>query len=241
MHNIDRTQWESGNYELNPEYLQPEYGQYEVPSYETLYGEMETSYSPGPLSENDEMELATELLASASEEELDQFLGKLFKRVGRGVGRFVRGPVGHALGGILKTVAKKALPMAGAALGTMVAPGIGTALGGALGGAAGQMFGLELEGLSPEDQEYEVARQVVKLAGDAVQRAALAPPTANPVETAKSAVAAAAAQYAPGLLKGAASLAGAVTPFMPSSPTSMTRGRSGKWVRRGNKIILFGV
>jgi hypothetical protein len=123
----------------------------------------------------------------------------------------------------------------------LVAPGIGTALGGSLAGAAGKMFGLELEGLSPEDQEYEVARQVVKLAGDAVQRAALAPPAGNPVETAKSAVAAAAAQYAPGLLKGAVPVAGAGVPFMPSTSASLGRGRSGKWVRRGNKIILFGV
>ncbi|MBU4232501.1 MAG: hypothetical protein L6277_04605 [Desulfobacterales bacterium] len=235
MHNIDSTQGEYGTYELNPEYLQPEYGQYESPSYEALYGEMETSYHEGPLSESDEMELATELLASTSEAELEQFLGSLFKKVGRGLGRFVRGPAGRALGRILKNVAKKALPLAGAALKTMVAPGIGTALGGALAGSAGQMFGLELEGLSPEDQEYEVARQVVKLAGDAVQRVALAPPTANPVEVAKSAVAAAAAQYAPGLLKGAG------TPFMTSPPASLAKGRSGKWVRRGNHIILFGV
>jgi hypothetical protein len=30
------------------------------------------------------------------------------------------------------------------------------------GSAGGRMFGLELEGLSPEDQEFEVARRVVK-------------------------------------------------------------------------------
>jgi len=41
---------------------------------------------------------ASELLEISSEEELEQFLGGLIKKVGG----FVRGPVGQALGGVLK-------------------------------------------------------------------------------------------------------------------------------------------
>ena len=47
-----------------------------------------------------------------------------------------------------------------------------------LGGA----FGLELEGLSAEDQEFEVARRFVEFAGEAATNAAMSPPNANPDE-----------------------------------------------------------
>lgn len=229
-------EFESGAYEINPEYLQPAYGAYETPYYEAPSGE--TSYFEGPLSEVDEMDLASELLAVTNEAEMDQFLGNLFRKAASFVGRIVRSPVGRALGGIVKGIARKALPMAGAALGSVVAPGVGTAIGGALGGAAGKMFGLELEGLSPEDQEFEVARRVVRLSAAAAQNAAAAPPTADPVVAAKNAVAAAAAQHAPGLLKPVSAADRGAGPFLPPS---LSGARTGKWVRRGNKIVLFGI
>ena len=84
-----------------------------------------------PLNEVEELELAAELLSISSEEELDQFLGKLFKRVWKGVkkvGRFV-GKVASPLGKVLKGIAKKALPFVGGALGSFIPiPGVGTAL-----------------------------------------------------------------------------------------------------------------
>src|SRR5579871_6330860 len=70
-----------------------------------LGGEMES-----PLSESEEIELASELLELGSEQELEQFLGNLFKGVSRAVGGFIKSPIGKALGGVLKNVAKKALP-----------------------------------------------------------------------------------------------------------------------------------
>src|SRR5215471_21870682 len=83
-------------------------------------GEVET-----PLSEMQEAQLASELLEISSEQELEQFLGNIVK----GIGGFLRSPVGRSLGGILKNVAKRALPAVGGALGSMVVPGIGTAIG----------------------------------------------------------------------------------------------------------------
>jgi len=70
------------------------------------------------------------------------------------------------LGGLLKGAAKQVLPtLAGAAV-TLVGGGM---IGSELGSAAGDAFGLELEGLSPEDGEYEVARRFVRIAGEAKQ------------------------------------------------------------------------
>src|SRR6266481_4452691 len=70
----------------------------------------------GPLHEQEELELASELLEVQSEDELEQFLGKLVKRAARGVSNFARSSTGRALGGILKNVAQRALPMVGGAL-----------------------------------------------------------------------------------------------------------------------------
>lgn len=177
--------------------------------------------------ENELNELASELLAVTHEGELDQFLGDVIKKAGRAVGKFVKSPIGQKLGGILKGVAKKALPVAGAALGNLVAPGVGGAIGGKLASAAGSVFGLELEGLSPEDREMEVAKQFVRLAADATKNAVTAPSTANPSQVAQKAVTTAAQKFAPGLLGGATTRLGGAT--------------TGRWVRKGTKIILLGV
>src|SRR5215467_1380886 len=115
----------------------------------------------GPLNEAQEIELASELLEIGSEQELEQFLGGLFKKVAQGVGSFIKSPVGRALGGVLKNVAKTALPVVGGALGSMVAPGIGTALGSKLGSLASGLFEVELEAMPQEQAEYEVARRYV--------------------------------------------------------------------------------
>jgi uncharacterized protein (DUF697 family) len=219
MHDIDRTTaetWETGPYET---------GQYEFETYQEF---------AGPFSEVEEMELASQLLEVSDEGELDQFLGSLFKKAAKAAGGFLKGPIGSQLGGMLKGIAKKALPLAGGALGSFIPiPGLGTAAGTALGSAASNLFEMELEGLSAEDQEFEVARQFVKFAGEAAKQAAQTPPSIPPQEAAKSAVVAAAQQYAPGLLRP--------TTSPPSPAMGGGSGRAGRWVRRGRTIILHGV
>jgi hypothetical protein len=233
MHNMDRMQlgtaWESP-------YGEAEYGQqigYETydTGYEeeSPYGEVygETGFE-GPFSEAQEMELATELLEVSSEAELDQFLGKLISGVGR---FFKRSPIGRALGGALKSVARVALPAAGAALGSIV-PGVGTAIGGTLASTAGRALGLELEGLSPEDREFEIARRFVRLAGDAAMNAAAAPPGTPPEVVAQNALAEAAQKHAPGLVPGG----------QPGGmPGGRRRAARGVWTRRGSTIVVHGV
>jgi hypothetical protein len=247
MHNVDRTQLESpwgasayeGPYEYGESGEYGEYGEEETGQYgeygeygqfgeygEQEYGEYESSFE-GPFSEAEEMELAAELLEITSEEELDQFIGKLFKRASRAVGKAMKSPVLRGLGGTLKGLAKQYLPVAGAALGNFVVPGLGGMVGGQLASAAGRAFGLELEGMSGEDQEFEVARRFVRLAGEAAATAAAAPAAAPPQVAVQNAIATAAQRHAPGLLNG-----------MKRGPGSRRRQR-GTWVRRGRTIVLF--
>jgi hypothetical protein len=114
----------------------------------------------------------------------------------------------------------------------MIAPGIGNTIGSKLGSAAGQIFGLELENVGPEEQEFEVAKRLVRFAGTAVQNAAQgAAHNATPQAAAKAAVVAAAKAHAPGLV-GAGPGGGA---------RHYGRATSGRWYRRGGKIIVVGV
>jgi uncharacterized protein (DUF697 family) len=103
--------------------------------FETYEYEQEGEY--GELGSEMETELAAELLEITNEQELEQFLGDIVKSVGS----FIRGPVGQAVGGVLKQVAKTALPAVGGALGSFVAPGIGTAIGSQLGSMASSALG----------------------------------------------------------------------------------------------------
>lgn len=196
--------------EYNPQMEGYEFGEYEM--------------SAGVFNEQQEMELAAELLEVSNEQELEQFLGSLISSAGKALGGIVRGPIGKTLGGALKGIAKTALPIAGGALGTFFGGPVGTAIGGQLGSMAGSALGLETEGLSAEDREFEVARQFVRMAGDAVKNALEAPPNADPHAIAQAAVGGA-TQGAPGFLEGRGPAA----------------SRSGRWIRRGGKIVLFGV
>lgn len=229
---------ETGTYEFQGE--QFEYpGEMAGETFGEYHGEM-------PLNELQEMELATELLTVTNEAELEQFLGGLIKKVGG----FMKSPVGKALGGVLKGVAKKTLPIVGGGIGSFVAPGVGTALGSSLGSAAGKLFGLELEGLSNEDREFEVARRYVRFATAAARKAAAAPAHIPPHIVARRAAALAARRFAPGLV-GAAGVPSQQAYAEPQTPwaddgswgtpgANAEATQSGRWVRRGRNIIILG-
>lgn len=185
------------------------------------------------LNEAELMELASELLEIRDEQELDRFLGSLIKKVGRGLGTIVRSPIGRAIGGALKGIAKKALPLAGGALGAWVGGPLGAKLGSGLASMAGSALGLELEGLSQEDREFEASKQFVRFATDAV-RNALSAPSDNPVAAAQAAVATAAQRYAPGLPSMAATAG-------PTAGGGVGRGQRGRWVRQGRNVVVVDV
>jgi uncharacterized protein (DUF697 family) len=218
MHDIDRTQLESDQFEFTEE------SEFSVDT------ELES-----PFDETEEMELAAELLEITDEAELDQFLGKLFKKAWKGlrkVGSFV-GRVARPLGGILKGIAKKALPFVGGALGSFIPiPGVGTAVGTALGSAVSKALEMEFEGMNTEDREFEAARRFVRLAGTAAKQAVQSQPSVDPQAAAKAAVIAAVRRHVPGATGG-----------MTISPavSNAGAGHSGRWIRRGRKIILLGI
>jgi hypothetical protein len=216
MHDIDRTQLEYGS---------------ELPGYEAEQFEFEdewTTESGAMLSEAEEYELASELLGVASEEELDQFLGNLIKRIGKRGRRLIRSPIGQAIGGVLKGVAKKALPLAGGLVGGPLGAQIGSGLASAADGEPPPGG----EPAAPEDKEFEGAKQFVRLAADAVNKAAAAPHSADPRPVAQAAAISAARLLAPGQLNKAGS--GGIGP-------AFGHDQSGRWARHGNTIVLYGV
>lgn len=252
MHNIGRTVSEMNElHEFENEFENQEFGhEFEGEFGHEFEGEYQGEYE-GEYEMNEalEMEMATRLLGVQSEQELEQFLGSLIRRAGRGISNFAKSSAGQALGGVLKSVAKKALPIAGAALGGMVGGPIGAKLGSSLAGMAGKAFGLELEGLSAEDREFEISRGYVRFANNAARRtASFARRGVNPRIAVRQGVSVAAQRYAPGLL---APNYGGNNSFINQSLQDIDAGNdystnnmgqdSGTWVRRGNSIILYNV
>jgi len=204
--------------------------------FEALFeGNFEMMEMESTLNEGEIMELTHELLSVSNEMELDRFLGKLVRKVGGAVRNFAKSSAGKAIGGALKTVARKALPIAGKALGTFVGGPIGGAIGGKLAGMAGKAFGLELEGLSAEDREFEVGQAFVRFAADTTRRAANlmnTRPNMGAAQIARTALTNSARHYAPGLFRNQGA---------PSSARGgcACRKRSGTWRMEGGRIILM--
>jgi hypothetical protein len=244
MHNLDRTRLE-GDFEQGfeghrDEPFDGEFEAFEADSYSEEEGEgeweLESQYNNAtqgsPFDESEEMEFAAELVevaGDADDAELELFLGRLVNRARRGLrkaGRKVRravgGRVGQALRRGVRKIARRALPIAGGA--------IGGPAGAAAAGTIGRAFGLELEGLSPEDQEFEGARKLVRLAGEATSMAAAVPESVPDEEAAATALRMAVRKHAPGLAGRGDAAAG-----------DGRQPQSGRWVRRGSQIILRGV
>lgn len=180
--------------------------------------------TPAVFGEEEELQLAMELLEVASEEELEQFLGNVFKSVWKGVKKVgsTIAKVAKPLGGALKAMAKTALPFVGGALGSMIPiPGVGTALGSALGRAASNALELEMAAEAPADRELALARRFVRIAGQASRLAADGDGSARAVESA---------------------LTRALHQQLPHfrSPAPQQEEESGRWRRRGNRIVVMG-
>jgi hypothetical protein len=199
------------------------------------FSEAQDEYrAESPFSEEEEAEHAAQLLEINDEAELDHFLGSLLnvaRNAAKARGFSLANLNLRSLGGFLKGAIKKALPIAGGALGNLVAPGIGGQIGSRLASGAGDLLGFEYEALAPEDQEFEVAKRMVRMAGAAVQNAAQAAPTDDPQAAAKAAVVAAAQAHVPGLLQSQP----------PGAVSGHHHPRSGTWYRHGRKILLVGV
>jgi hypothetical protein len=203
------------------------------PQMEFQGGPSETYFSNEPragvLSDSAEMELAAEFLDVEDEAELEQFLGGLIDHIGSSLGKIVKSPLGQAVGGVLKKVAKEALPIAGGALGGVVGGPVGAMIGSNLASMAGSALGLELEGLSPEDREFEASRRFVRFACQTIANALHGAPYDDPEAVAYSAAVEAARAHAPGLMN--------IAGIGRREP----KRRTGRWIRHRGRIILLGV
>ncbi|MFN0217014.1 MAG: hypothetical protein ACKVT2_22380 [Saprospiraceae bacterium] len=272
-----------GEYEEDREYENEYDGEYEEDR-EYEYNEREARYErdsefESPFSEEEEMELATELLNVNNEAELDQFLGGLIssiagpligkatrwigsklKRKGRKLSRRAARRAHRAL----KKIRRVTSPMPSVALdtspggyqsgATSAPPGPpasipsgyqssntttppsnfddfqeGNVTNTPVGDAA-ELYGLELEGLSQEDQEFEIAKRFVNLVGETARQAAEFEQTMPPERAADTALKIAAGKYAPGLLAEA-------TP--PRRPAFLGRKPPGHWIRHGRNIVIL--
>lgn len=232
MHNIDRI---TNEYEFENAFEFEGEGEGEFEFEFEGEGEGEYEFEGELEGEAYEMEMATQLLGVSNELELEQFLGKMFKNVAKNVSNFAKSSTGKALLGGLKTIAKKALPIAGKALGNFVLPGVGGMIGGKLGSFASNLFELEMEGMSNEDREFEVARRYVRFATDATRKAAAASATGAPASAVvASSLKQAAYNHAPGLLRKR-NAGGATTVGLPAPGAS-----SGAWRWQGNNIVVYG-
>ena len=131
----------------------------------------------------------------------------------------------------------RSLPIAGKALGTFVGGPLGGALGGKLGTMATRLFELDLEGMNPQDQQYEVSRAYVRFANAALKQGAAAArnnPRAQAKQIVRAALKKSAQLHAPGLLKKRRGSNGQYN-------RSAFAGQRGSWVRRGNRVVLYNL
>jgi hypothetical protein len=233
MHDIDRTQ-------LEADYEGQTY-EFEQPGWAGGNGEV--------FGEAEEMQLASELMQVSNEQELDQFLGSLIKQAGRALGSLVGSPDGQAIGSILKGAAKQLLPHAagaigaafGGPLGAKISSGIASLINSEVGQEAEgwNQEGWNQEGWNQEGRELDGAKQFVRVAADTVRNAMAASGMTDPMSAAQSAIAQAAEHRVPALLWHASRHR--MAPYSGQYPGAYSGGESGRWLRRGNRIILFGV
>jgi hypothetical protein len=247
-----------GEYEADSREYEGGFGEYEADSREyeargpapSRNGHSGGAARAGPelgvpiLDEATEVQLASELLEAQSSGELDRFLGDIFSRAASTVGQaaraFASSDTGRALGGIVKDAAGQALPVLGRAAGQWLGGSAGGDIGADIAKAAGDYFGLELEGLSEQEAEFETSRAFVRFVWAAALLAASGPRDYPPRTVARRAIAEAARRYAPGLLEW-------FTDGDRRRGTGSERGRranggtEGRWQRRGGSIVLLDV
>ena len=142
------------------------------------------------------------------------------------------GKLGSAIGGRFGATGARLGNWAGQKAGSWVGQKAGTQAGDWLAGNAQRIFNLELETLSPENQELEIAQSFVRFATDVAKRASQAVqqnPGISLGQLGKQVLNASAPRHAPGLLTPAS---------RPTAPAGRPRASRGTWVRQGNSIVL---
>ena len=172
------------------------------PEVEALTGPV-VSLGRAVSSAADERRNAAELLERLEEGELEAYLVELIDRAGGSSDQRLRRALASTLGHAARRLFRSGSATTAA--------------------AASRIFGLELEGLSAEDQSFEIARHFVRFASEAARRLGRMTSTGSPLPDARRAVTSAARTLAPGLL-----------------PASAATDRStGVWFRRANELVVL--
>ena len=114
-------------------------------------------------------ELAAGLLDVINESELEDFVGRLVAAMARSAGRRIPTDAARALVDSLTRTAGRTLPTLTVALGDDRRPAAPVATQ-----TAARIFGVEPEGMSAEDRDFEIARRFVGFAQAEAARAARA-------------------------------------------------------------------
>lgn len=188
-----------------------------------------------PFDASEELSLAAELLEVSREADLEKFLFKLIGRAGADGQRLARSPVARELVDLLRQAAHMILRPIRRSMRAL--PGLAAPVwrpDPRLVSEAGGMFGLELEGLSPEDKEFALARQFVRFASEAVRTASRR--IGAPRAVAREGVHEAARRFAPGLLARLRPPQGAQQGAQQAANPAAATGR---WVRRDGQIVIL--
>jgi hypothetical protein len=201
------------------------------PELEMFEGEEEQPRRSGHrvLSDTAEMSFAADLLEIRDEAELKQCLRHLARHVARSVGARLSSPQADAISDVLAGAMKRALRHIGTTSRTHPAS-FGSTIGSRLASLPSSQLGLELEGLSSEDREFETVRRLVRFAAEAVKNA-IARQSRGPVAAAWAGACAAARVYAPGLLRALERQR--TGEHLPSAE------RLGRWIRRGDNVVVL--
>jgi hypothetical protein len=203
--------------------------------------EMQDEWGPSTYETDNELALAEELL-SADEQEMDQFLGGLLKKGLSGIGRFFKSPriqqVTQGLVNRIRPIAQSVLPDYGGAIGAQLTQNlgpfgeqcgdyIGRQLGYKGNNWIGNQFAQELQELAPEEQELEIAKRIIRTVKSTANNIAQEVKAGTPPS--------------PALINNV--LNKAVKKHLGAAPKKGNGSRiaaSGRWVRRGNRIVLLG-
>jgi hypothetical protein len=169
-----------------------------------------------PAVDSEEIALAADLLGVRSEAELERVLRRVIGNAGILGARVLRSPMGPTLIGQIKSAVLDLVPLRRSALLVVAAaPTRSTQVA-----RGARVFGLELEGLSPEDKEFALAQQAVRFI-DAVARNAGTARASSPAAM-RDALRRAACRHAPGLLPR----------------FRARRAPRGGWTREGGRLVL---
>lgn len=159
----------------------------------------ESETGRGILDESQEIELSAALLEVVNHEQLDCLLRRVVEEADVVIGALLAPSVKQALVDLLTHVLGQITSATNRRTVTITGASLGKRIGAALAALAGQVLGIELEGLSPEDREFEAGKQFIRFGAETARNAIEGASGTSPADLAHAAAVEAAQIFAPGL------------------------------------------